>query len=70
MQSNNQNQRGEEGLQAIARDDEEQQHLISLPNFSPNNSHAFRFDGGSRGGNPGTAKAGMFLFDSESSLEV
>ena len=48
---------------------EEEQHLVSLPSFSPDKTYVLRFDGGSRG-NPGTSGAGMVLFDSDSGLEV
>jgi hypothetical protein len=60
MQSNNQNQRGEEDLPEIARTEEEQRHLFFLPNFT----QVLRFDGGS-GGYPGTAGMRMVLFDLE-----
>jgi len=51
------------------RQNTEQDNLVSLPSFAPDKKYVLRFDGGSRG-NPGTAGAGMVLFDSESGLEV
>ena len=42
---------------------------LNLPILSPDKVYVLRFDGGSRG-NPGSAGAGMVLFDFESQLEV
>jgi ribonuclease HI len=52
-----------------AKINQENNDKLILPTLSSDKVYVLRFDGGSRG-NPGTAGAGMVIFDSESQLEV